>query len=182
LQPDRAIDPGAQAVHGITAEFLADKPRFQEIADAFLAFIKDAVLIIHNAPFDLGFLDAELNRVNKKYGYVEDHAVEVIDTLALARRMHPGQKNSLDALCKRYGVDNGKRTLHGALLDSEILADIYLAMTGGQNDLSWEAEAAPQVQASTLTYEVLSATGLKVVEPTTQELAEHEAYWATDRR
>lgn len=175
LQPDRSIDPGAQAVHGITADFLADKPRFNEVAEQFLSFIKDAVLVIHNAPFDLGFLDAELGRVNKKYGCLEDHAADVIDTLAMARSMHPGQKNSLDALCKRYAVDNTKRTLHGALLDSEILAEIYLAMTGGQNDLSWETEVV-SVDESVIPHLTVNAAGLRVIEPTAEELAAHEAY------
>lgn len=179
LQPDRAIDPGAQAVHGITAEFLTDKPRFKDVADALLVFIKDATLIIHNAPFDLGFLDAELQRYNKKLGFIEDHAAEVIDTLAMARRMHPGQKNSLDALCKRYGVDNTKRTQHGALLDSEILAEVYLAMTGGQNKLSWEAEVVATTEESPVTHVVVNAAGLRVVEPTPEELAAHEAYMAS---
>lgn len=176
LQPDRAIDPGAQAVHGITAEFLSDKPRFKDVADELLLFIKDATLIIHNAPFDLGFLDAELQRYNKKLGFIEDHAADVIDTLAMARNMHPGQKNSLDALCKRYGVDNTKRTLHGALLDSEILAEIYLAMTGGQNNLSWDAEVVVATEAAPVPHVIVNATGLRVVEPSPEELAAHEAY------
>lgn len=178
LQPDRAIDPGAQAVHGITAEFLADKPRFAEIVEGLLAFIKDAELIIHNAPFDLGFLDAELARVSPKYGVVEDHSGEVIDTLALARSLHPGQKNSLDALCKRYGVDNTKRALHGALLDSEILADVYLTMTGGQDDLSWDAEQNSGIEAHTLESQV-NAAGLAVIQLTAVEEAAHLDYLAS---
>lgn len=178
LQPDRPIDAGAQAVHGITAEFLADKPRFKDIAEPLLAFIKDATLIIHNAPFDLGFLDAELQRYEKKLGLIEDHVADVIDTLTMARNMHPGQKNSLDALCKRYGVDNTKRTLHGALLDAEILAEIYLAMTGGQNHLSWEPDTKTSTDTSSVTREAIDASGLRVIEPSPEELAAHDEYMA----
>lgn len=139
IRPDREIDEGAQQVHGISNEFLADKPDFAEIADAFLAFVSGAELLIHNAAFDIGFLDAELERLGSAYGRMADHC-RVTDTLALARRKHPGQRNSLDALCKRYEVDNSHRELHGALLDSEILADVYLLLTGGQTDLSLGAD------------------------------------------
>lgn len=133
LNPDRDVEGGALEVHGITNEFLADKPRFADIADDFLDFIRDAELIIHNAPFDLGFLNAELARLEASTR-VEDHAT-ILDTLVLARELHPGQRVSLDALCKRYEVDNSGRELHGALLDAELLAEVYLAMTGGQVDL-----------------------------------------------
>lgn len=135
LQPDREIDEGAVEVHGITNEFLQDKPRFADIADDFLAFIKGAELIIHNAPFDVGFINHEFGLSAEIGGQVEEYC-SVLDTLTLAREMHPGQRNSLDALCRRYGVDNSGRELHGALLDAEILADVYLAMTGGQVTLS----------------------------------------------
>lgn len=140
LQPDREIDPGAAEVHGITSEFLRDKPRFADVVDEFLAFISGAELIIHNAPFDLGFLRHEFGLLGRAW---DEKAAEcsVVDTLALARSRHPGQKNNLDALCKRYGIDNSERTLHGALLDAEILADVYLAMTGGQSKLLLEAES-----------------------------------------
>ncbi len=131
IQPDREIDAGAAAVHGITSAFLADKPRFAEVADAFLRYIEGAELIIHNAPFDLGFLDHEFGRWRPGMSKIAD-LCEVTDTLAMARRLHPGQRNGLDALCKRYTIDNSHRDLHGALLDAEILADVYLAMTGGQ--------------------------------------------------
>lgn len=131
LQPDRAIDAEAVEVHGITNEFLADKPRFAEIAESFLDYIRGAELIIHNAAFDVGFLDHELRLWRAQGPRIADLCV-VTDTLSLARRLHPGQRNSLDALCKRYGVDNSQRKLHGALLDAEILADVYLAMTSGQ--------------------------------------------------
>jgi DNA polymerase-3 subunit epsilon len=139
LQPDREIDAAAVEVHGITAEFLADKPRFADIADDFLAFVKGCEMIIHNAPFDVGFLDAELERVGSSWGKLLDHCT-VRDTLAFARQLHPGQSCSLDALCRRYSIDNSQRELHGALLDAEILADVYLAMTGGQASLALEGE------------------------------------------
>jgi DNA polymerase-3 subunit epsilon len=134
LQPDRDIDEGAVEVHGITNEFLADKPRFNDVVGDFLAFIEGAELIIHNAPFDVGFIDNELRLIGERRNVGE--LCVVVDTLVMARQMHPGQKNSLDALCKRYDVDNSHRDLHGALLDAEILADVYLAMTGGQGALS----------------------------------------------
>lgn len=134
LQPDREIDEGAAAVHGITAAFLADKPRFSDVAKEFLAFIHGAELVIHNAPFDLGFLDAELARLDRESVLMRE-LCPIIDSLALARQMHPGQRNSLDALCKRYAVNNEHRELHGALLDAQILAEVYLAMTGGQTSL-----------------------------------------------
>jgi DNA polymerase-3 subunit epsilon len=130
LQPDREIDVGAVNVHGITNAFLADKPRFAEVAEDFLRYVEGAELIIHNAPFDVGFLDHELRQWRADTPSIRD-LCEVTDTLAMARRLHPGQRNGLDALCKRYAVDNSHRDLHGALLDAEILADVYLAMTGG---------------------------------------------------
>jgi DNA polymerase-3 subunit epsilon len=131
IQPDRDVDAGAADVHGITTEFLADKPRFAEIAEALVRYLEGAELIIHNAAFDVGFLDLELTQWSADGPRIED-LCEVTDTLSLARRLHPGQRNSLDALCKRYAIDNRHRDLHGALLDAEILADVYLAMTGGQ--------------------------------------------------
>lgn len=147
LKPDRAIDEGAQAVHGLTAEFLADKPRFADIAEALQAFLSGAEVIIHNAPFDVGFLDAEWRRLSQ--GPENTAALcEITDSLILARRLHPGQKNSLDALCRRYDVDNTERTLHGALLDAELLADVFLAMTGGQTALGLGAEDSEGVGAS----------------------------------
>ena len=130
LNPERAVEAGALEVHGLDDEFLADQPRFGDISDEFVAFIRDAELIIHNAAFDVGFLDAELARLETPLR-VADLAT-VLDTLELARELHPGQRNSLDALCKRYEVDNSNRSLHGALLDAELLADVYLLMTGGQ--------------------------------------------------
>lgn len=134
LNPDRDIDDGAVQVHGITSEFLADKPRFIQVVDEFLAFVKGAELVIHNAAFDVGFLNHELEQTGASYPRVED-VCGIVDTLLMARKKHPGQRNNLDALCKRYEVDNSQRELHGALLDAEILADVYLRMTGGQTTL-----------------------------------------------
>ena len=131
LNPDRAIDEGAREVTGIADEFLLDKPRFADVVDEFLAFVDGAELIIHNATFDIGFLDAELARVGERYGRMADRCA-VLDTLAMARERYPGQRNSLDALCKRLGVDNSARDLHGGLIDAQLLADVYLAMTSGQ--------------------------------------------------
>jgi DNA polymerase-3 subunit epsilon len=134
LLPDREIDEAAIEVHGITNEFLNDKPRYEDVADDFLEYIKGAELIIHNAPFDVGFINNEFTLLNNGWSGLYDHCA-VIDTLSLARKMHPGQKNNLNALCRRYDIDNSHRELHGALLDAEILADVYLAMTGGQASL-----------------------------------------------
>ncbi len=141
INPQRAIDEGALAVHGISNEFLADKPLFAEIAQELIEFIAGAELLIHNAAFDVAFLEAELASVNAGFGRIADHA-QVIDTLALAREKYPGQKNNLDALCRRLNVDNSHRDLHGALLDAQLLAEVYLAMTGGQGDLGFASESA----------------------------------------
>ena len=135
INPEREIDEGAEEVHGISTAFLADKPLFADIVDDFLNFIRGAELVIHNAPFDVGFIDHELNQLKQQENPITDICT-ILDTLVLARKMHPGQKNNLDALCKRYGIDNSQRDLHGALLDAEILAETYLAMTGGQTMLS----------------------------------------------
>jgi len=135
LQPDREIDQRAMQVHGITHEFLRDKPRFGDIAEDFIGYVRDAELIIHNAPFDVGFLNQELGLWRKNAQLIEV-LCRVTDTLAMARALHPGQRNSLDALCRRYEIDNSQRDLHGALLDAEILADLYLTMSGGQVSLS----------------------------------------------
>lgn len=135
IQPDMPIDPEAMAVHGITDEFLYDKPRFADIADEFINFIKGADLVIHNAPFDVGFMDQEFRFLNKKTQPTEEIST-VTDTLAMAKKMFPGKRNNLDILSDRYGIDNKHRVLHGALLDAEILADVYLLMSGGQKDLN----------------------------------------------
>lgn len=141
INPERDIDEGALEVHGITREFLSDKPRFAEIAEELLDFVAGAELVIHNAPFDMGFLDYELSMVDPQAPTFSAQ-MTVLDTLDLARDLHPGQRNNLDALCRRYGVDNSNRSLHGALLDAGILADVYLAMTGGQTDLGLSLESA----------------------------------------
>ncbi|PID49500.1 MAG: DNA polymerase III subunit epsilon [Proteobacteria bacterium] len=138
LQPDREIDAGAIEVHGISNEFLADKLRFEEIADDLLAYLQGAELIIHNAPFDIGFLNYEIALLGRNLKPITEYC-SVLDTLVMARKLYPGQRNSLDALCKRYEIENSHRTLHGALLDAEILADVYLAMTGGQVSLVLES-------------------------------------------
>ena len=140
LNPDRAIDEAAIEVHGLTTEFLSDKPRFKQIEQEFINFINGAELIIHNAPFDVGFLDFELGRTKSENRNLSQFC-DVLDTLVLAREKHPGQRNSLDALCRRYEINNAHRTLHGALLDAEILADVYLAMTSGQSSLSLKEES-----------------------------------------
>src|SRR5271167_957376 len=139
LNPERDIDEGALEVHGLTPERLAKEPTFVHVHEEFLEFIRDAELIIHNAPFDVAFLNAELARIELQHRVAD--LCQVLDTLALARQMHPGQRNSLDALCKRYSVDNSHREYHGALLDARILAEVYLAMTGGQGNLILSAES-----------------------------------------
>jgi DNA polymerase-3 subunit epsilon len=136
LNPERDSDPGALAVHGLTTEFLSDKPRFADIAEEFCAFVQDAEIIIHNAPFDVGFIDAELERLGLPAFHTR--VKTVTDTLAQAKELHPGKRNSLDALCERYGVSNAHRTLHGALLDAALLAEVYLAMTRGQDSLTMD--------------------------------------------
>ncbi|MEO8747480.1 MAG: DNA polymerase III subunit epsilon, partial [Rhodanobacter sp.] len=141
LNPERAIDEGARQVTGIEDDFLLDKPRFVDVVDEFLAFIDGAELIIHNASFDLGFLDSELARLGPLHGQVRDRC-GLLDTLAMARQLFPGQRNSLDALCKRLGVDNSRRALHGGLIDAQLLADVYLVMTSGQTGLDFEFETA----------------------------------------
>lgn len=177
LQPDRSIDPGATEVHGISAEMLAGKPRFAEIAGEFLDFVSGAELVIHNAAFDVGFLDAELRRAGVAISGVERHCT-VVDTLTLARRLHPGQRNSLDALCKRYSVDNSGREHHGALLDAQLLADVYLAMTGGQVALSLDPQAGAGVAGPEGVARAFSREGvmLLVIRATAEELAEHERH------
>lgn len=175
VNPQRDIEQEAIDVHGITNEFLVDKPPFGSVADSFFEFIKGAELIIHNAPFDVGFIDHEYGLLNRGHGKVYDHC-SVIDTLVMARDMHPGQRNSLDALCKRYGVDNSSRVLHGALLDSEILADVYLLMTGGQTMLSLGGDKEDGGGESSLAIRRLSEQRprLRVVSANADELLKHE--------
>ncbi len=176
LQPERPSDESAIEVHGITDEFLLDKPLFATVAAEFMEFIKGAELIIHNAPFDIGFINYELSLLGPEWGSVLDHCT-VLDTLDMARRMHPGQRNSLDALCKRYDIDNSSRTLHGALLDSEILADVYLAMTGGQTLLLLDAEQDGVGNQQEIVRPLSQdRPPLRVISATAEELADHEAY------
>jgi len=173
LNPDREIEDGAYDVHGISNEFLADKPVFADVAREFIDFIRDSELIIHNAPFDVGFINAELKRLGRQWGKIEDHCT-VIDTLLMAREMHPGQKNSLDALCKRYEIDNSQRDLHGALLDAQILLDVYLAMTGGQTDLLLHEDQAGNSQNSAEVRKLdPDRPRLRVIAPTGEELEAH---------
>ncbi|CAG0969901.1 DNA polymerase III subunit epsilon [Methylophilaceae bacterium] len=175
LNPDREIDQGAQEVHGITLEFLQDKARFADVVDDFLQFVADAELIIHNAPFDVGFLNAELGRIDKPQ--IESVSISIIDTLKMAKEMRPGQRNSLDALCRHFGVDNSRRTLHGALLDAELLADVYMAMTRGQDSLMMDLldDAAEEQDFSTSG----PKKPLLVIEAGAAELEEHEKYLAS---
>lgn len=172
LNPDRAIDAGAQEVHGISEEFLRDKPRFREVADEFLAFVRGAELIIHNAAFDLAFLDAELALLGGR-GRMGDHA-GILDTLALARERYPGQRNSLDALCKRLGVDNAHRELHGALLDASLLADVYLAMTAGQGSLELAGDT-PADAATAVAARARPGARVRVRLAGAEDLVRHEA-------
>ena len=180
LQPDRESDEGAIAVHGITDEFLKDKPRFKEVADEFFEFIKGAQLIIHNAAFDIGFIANEFNLLGQgDRAEVSDYC-SILDTLMMARERHPGQRNNLDALCKRYGVDNSGRDLHGALLDAEILADVYLTMTGGQTNLSLagdgsEGDSNGRQQPSAIRRLPAERARTRVIQATDAELAEHAA-------
>jgi DNA polymerase-3 subunit epsilon len=173
LRPDREIDPGALQVHGITAEFLQGQPRFADVAAEWLEFVRGAELVIHNAPFDVAFLDAELGRLEDAPQRVSD-VCQVLDTLALARQMHPGQRNGLDALCKRYSVDNSHRDLHGALLDADLLLEVYLAMTGGQGALTLD-EASAATEARTPMQKAKRPRGtLVVVRASTTEIQAHE--------
>lgn len=175
INPQREVDAGAMEVHGITNEFLADKPVFSAIADEFMDFIDGAELVIHNAPFDVGFIDNELKLLKRRETVAS--RCGIIDSLVMARQKHPGQRNSLDALCQRYGVDNSQRDLHGALLDAEILADVYLLMTGGQTDLALAGEGASSGgQAAVIEIKRLDSqrAPLRVLRASEAELAEHQ--------
>lgn len=183
LQPDREIDEEAQAVHGITPEFLADKPRFSEVVDQFMEYAQGAELVIHNAPFDVGFLNNELKLVRSKWGCLEDHCT-ILDTLVMAREKYPGQRNSLDALCKRLDVNNQHRELHGALLDSQILADVYLAMTGGQKSLMLDSNYGSEdgdAHGSVIRRLNVDRPALKVIGASAEELEAHEERLAAIR-
>jgi len=174
INPEREVEAGALAVHGITNEFLADKPVFRAVADTILDFLRDAELVIHNAPFDIGFLDSELQALQRNYKPMREYCA-ILDTLALARKKHPGQKNNLDALCKRYQVDNSQRELHGALKDAEILADVYLLMTGGQSSLGLGYEGSDTTRPANLDEARISSkrSPLRVLRASSEELAAH---------
>jgi DNA polymerase-3 subunit epsilon len=173
LRPDRLVDRGAMQVHGLTNEFLAQQPRFEEVVDELLEFITGAQLIIHNAAFDIAFLDAELKRLPVRRDVAS--LCSILDTLPLARKMHPGQRNSLDALCKRYSVDNSRRQLHGALLDAQILMDVYLAMTGGQTMLVLGETSETRANVTIELGVIERPRGeLKIINATAEELAAHE--------
>ena len=174
LNPGRELDLGAQEVTGLTLEFLQDKPTFDRVAMEFLDFIRGAELLIHNADFDIGFLDYELSLLGEGYGRMRDHAA-VLDTLALARERFPGQRNSLDALCRRLGVDNAHRTLHGALLDAELLAEVYLSMTAGQGDLGLSLAPAPAAAAGATLAIAGALLRHRVLAASPEEQLAHEA-------
>ncbi|XBS68950.1 DNA polymerase III subunit epsilon [Acerihabitans sp. KWT182] len=177
LKPDRLVDPEAYNIHGISDEFLADKPTFSDVADEFMGFIRGGELVIHNAPFDIGFMDYEFGKLNRGIDKTETFCA-ITDSLVLARRLFPGKRNSLDALCDRYLIDNSKRTLHGALLDAEILADVYLAMTGGQTAMRFSMEGEGE-RTNTDGGEHIQRverppSALTVIYASEQELAAHE--------
>ncbi|MEK8088530.1 DNA polymerase III subunit epsilon [Thermithiobacillus plumbiphilus] len=179
LNPEREIDEGAMLVHGISNEMLQDKPRFREIAADFLAFVEGAQLIIHNAAFDMGFLDRELSLMGEK---TLSERCDVIDTLKFARARHPGQKNDLDSLCRRYSVDNSRRDKHGALLDAEILAQVYLTMTGGQVSMLLDADTAQDARGAPSKAQMAARLNdrqvgpLRILQPSPDELAAHASY------
>jgi DNA polymerase-3 subunit epsilon len=176
LQPDREIDEGALAVHGISNQFLADKPRFADIVKDFIEYLDGAELIIHNAPFDVGFIDHELKLAGAEYGKVATYC-SVIDTLLMARKMRPGKKNNLDVLCKEFDVNNAHRDLHGALLDAELLSEVYLRMTGGQSKLSLDSEETAKSASGEVVVKKLSADrkAIKIINANDDELQAHQA-------
>ena len=176
LNPERDSDPGALEVHGLTTEFLSDKPKFEEIYEDFIDFVKDSELLIHNAEFDIGFLNHEIKLMSKKLNTVDKHVSAITDTLQIAREKHPGQRNSLDALVNRYEVGGYDRELHGALLDSKILGDVYLAMTGGQSTLDFTSQNEDKEQANQITSSNDIDLNLKVVNVTKEEHQLHLDY------
>ncbi len=173
LQPDREIDSAAVEVHGLTNEFLAGKLRFEDIVGEFIEYVTGAELIIHNAPFDVGFINHELHRLGGDWKVLSEYCI-ITDTLVMAKKMHPGQRNSLDALCKRYHVENSHRELHGALLDAEILADVYLAMTGGQAALSLDGSSGEMGLALEIRRLPVDRPPLQVIRANGTELEAHE--------
>ncbi len=177
IKPDRLVDPEAFLVHGISDEFLQDKPTYADVAQGFLEFIRGAELVIHNAMFDIGFMDYEFRMLNRDIPKTETFC-KITDSLMVARKLFPGKRNSLDALCDRYQIDNSKRTLHGALLDAEILADVYLAMTGGQTSLAFAMESENQqvsVESESVQRIERQASSLPIIYANAEELTAHEA-------
>jgi len=170
INPEREIDAAAEEVHGLSLEFLQDKPLFQDIAKDFLNFIQGAELIIHNAPFDVGFINAELGRLG--LAKLEDNELKITDSLQFAKDLRPGQRNSLDALCRAYDIDNSERTLHGALLDAQLLGEVFIAMTRGQEAISMDFVE----ENSALTKKDIDFSKLKVIKATTSEVQAHESY------
>lgn len=180
IKPDRLVDPAAFAIHGIADEFLLDKPYFSEICNDFLEYIRGSELVIHNAMFDVGFMDYEFSKLKRAIPKTSSFC-KITDTLALARKIFPGKRNNLDVLCDRYGIDNSKRTLHGALLDAQILADVYLAMTGGQTSMTFASETdkekrtqGQQSLQSTRQLNAEKTTSLRVLRATSHELMAHQ--------
>lgn len=172
INPEREIDPGAQEVHGISLEFLQDKPLFAQVAEEFIEFIRGSELIIHNAPFDVGFLNMELAKLN--LNKLESYISGIVDTLKMAKEMRPGQRNNLDALCRFYGIDNSQRTLHGALLDAELLAEVYIAMTRGQESLLMDLSSpVEQVGQASLAVDL---SVIKLVTADAEEVVAHQQY------
>ncbi len=174
IKPDREIDPEAIGVHGITDEFLVDKPEYGEIHKEFLEFIKGAEMVAHNAPFDVGFMDHEFQTLDPSIGKTEDFC-KITDTLAMAKQIFPGKRNNLDILCDRYGIDNSHRTLHGALLDAEILADVYLLMTGGQTSLAFSGSDENSQNGESIRRVEAGTKSLKIIRASADELQEHNA-------
>ena len=174
MKPDRDSDAKALEIHGITSEFLADKPRFEAVVEDFLDFVEGAELIIHNAPFDVRFLNAELQRLDR--GVIMDYCSDITDSLAFAKALYPGKRNSLDALCDRYGISNAHRTLHGALLDSQLLAEVWLAMTRGQDSLLDDPFDSSTNENVLVKQQPRARVSLPVIEPTVEELAAHQSY------
>lgn len=178
INPERVVEEGALQVHGITNQFLQDKPKFIDIAQEFLDFVSGAELIIHNAPFDVGFINYEMSLINKKWNSIIDHC-RIVDSLILARQLHIGQRNSLDALCKRYGIDNSHREYHGALLDAYLLSQVYLAMTGGQGSLFEDLKSTTEntmINSEEMSTPINQQRTLSVLKATSQELAAHDEY------
>jgi len=181
IHPEREFEPGAQEVTGLTLEFLADKPKFAAIADEFLAFIDGAELVIHNAAFDVGFLDHELSRLGDRYGCIRDRA-RILDSLEMARQRYPGQRNSLDALCRRLGVDNSHRQLHGALLDAQLLAEAYLALTAGQSEIGFASVEVVETRTTLVSLDTTTLQPRPKVVVGDADLAAHAARLEAIRR